>query len=210
MLKRSGFRKQSLEEVKIKQASKKPHVKQKKPKVTQTSYKDVKASKVAKQAKQKESNKGYKAPKWFNKIPPGSHGNNPALKRAWKAISDLYRQEDFLLYQGHCPICHTHIERWQDLQLGHFHRYSLCNSWFKLERRNLLGICAGCNINDGGLTSFKFAERLKQRYGEDIILWIELENKTYVGKKMEAWALVDFVARLRPELVEEVINTPHE
>lgn len=155
-----------------------------------------------KQPKRKPLEK-YKAPKWFNRIAYGSHGSTPAQKRVWKALSDRYRQEDYEVFQGHCPICSKHIERWQDLQLGHFHRWSVCNSWFKYERRNLLGICAGCNIHDGGITSFKFAERLKERYGEDIILWIEIENEKYRGLKMETWALVDYLSRISPELVSK-------
>jgi hypothetical protein len=151
--------------------------------------------------KSRTKTKGYKPPRWFNAIPTGAHGSTPAMKRAWKVLSDTYRQEDYKIYGGRCPICNNAVEDWKYLQLGHFHRYSLCNGWFKLERRNLLGICAGCNYNDGGLTSFKFAERLKQRWGEDVILWIEIENQNCRNTKMETWALVDYVAKLRPDLV---------
>lgn len=168
---------------------------------TQLKRKTALKAKPTKRKRRKPLEK-YKAPRWFNRIPYGSHGSTPAQKRLWKVLSDTYRQEDFELYQGRCPICNKPVEDWNHLQLGHFHRWSLCNSFFKFARENLLGICASCNIHDGGLTSYKFAERLKQKYGEDHLLWIEQENQRWVGKKMETWALVDYVAKVRPDLVD--------
>jgi hypothetical protein len=204
-MKRSGFRKQSIEEVKAKQASKMPKVRQKVPKATKTSYKDENAAKEAKQARKKASEKGYKPPKWFNAIKTGAHGKTPAQKRLWKVVSDTYRKEDFEKYGAHCPCCGIHFERWQDGQLGHWYRYSLCNGWLKYSRENLALICSGCNKKDDSITNWKLGETLKMRYGEDVLLWIELENKRAEnrGIKQEVWMCVDYVARLRPDLVKE-------
>lgn len=186
-LKRTGFKRKTYDEIVSKQAAKRhkmPQVKSKPKKVA------------------KSPQKGYKPPKWFSSLPLGSHGSTPAQKKYWKVISDTYRKEDFEKYNARCPICTRPMESWQQLQLGHFHRWSLCNAWFKFERKNLLSICAGCNQNDGGLTSIKFSERLKEKYGEDIIDWIETENEKYRGQKMEVWEIVDKVAQLRPDLIE--------
>ncbi len=161
----------------------------------------LRAKKTTKRKKRTPLEK-YKAPAWFNRIPYGSHGSTPAQKRLWKVVSDTYREEDWETFGPNCPICNRHLESWKDGQLGHFHRYSLCHGWFKYERRNLAMICAGCNINDGGLTSFKFAEVLRMRFGEDTILWIEQENQRYKGSKLETWQCVDYVAKIAPHLVE--------
>lgn len=144
----------------------------------------------------------YKPPKWFNQIPYGSHGSTPAQKRLWKLISDKYRQEDYEFYEGRCPLCSKPLESWKDMQLGHFHRWSVCNSWFKFERKNLLGICAGCNIHDGGLTSYKFGEELKMLWGDDVIDWIEKENERFRGLRMETWKIVDYASKVAPELCD--------
>lgn len=152
--------------------------------------------------RKKTAQKGYVVPKWFNAIKLGSHGNTPAQKRYWKVLSDTYREEDYKTYNGKCPLCHRHIEDWKQLQLGHFHRWSVCNSWFKFERRNLLSICASCNVNDGGLTSYRFAEVLKQKYGEQHIEWIEKTNEAFRGQKMETWEIVSRVEELRPDLIK--------
>lgn len=134
-------------------------------------------------------------------IKPGAHGNTPAQKRLWRVVSEKYRQDDWNTYGPHCAVCGAFLETWEHGQLGHFHRYSLCNGWFKYERRNMAMICAGCNMNDGGLTSFKFAEALRIRYGEDIILWIEQENQRHRGEKLEDWMIVDYAATVDPSRV---------
>lgn len=206
-MKRSGFKQKSYEEVKKSQAAKVPHTRQKKPKVTKTSYKDTKTAKEAKQGKQKASNKGYKPPQWFNSIKPGAHGKSLAQKRLWRVISETYREYDYNTFGPNCPCCGIYLERWQDGQLGHWQRYSLCNGWFKYERRNLALICAGCNMSDDAITLWKLGETLKMRYGEDILLWIEQENKASHNKgvKQEVWMCVDYASRVAPH---RVINTP--
>lgn len=156
----------------------------------------------ANKRKSKDLSKGYKPPKWFTRIKPGGHGNTPAQKRLWRVVSETYRQEDIDRWGAFCPCCGKPFETYHDAQLGHWLRYSLCNSWMKFERVNLAAICPGCNYLDDAITLQKLGEALRLRYGEDTLLFIEQENLRMRGKKIETWAIVDYVARLRPDLVE--------
>lgn len=148
------------------------------------------------------SKKGYKPPKWFTSIKPGSHGNTPAQKKHWKIVSETYRKEDWEKYNGKCVSCETRLERWEDGQLAHFKAWSVCNSWFKYERKNLALSCPNCNRLSDGVVGLRFAKELQRRHGDHILDWIESENEKYRGQKMEVWELVDKTAKLRPELVE--------
>jgi len=203
MLKRSGFRQQSLTEIKEKQAIKrekdklKPRTPLKRSKLTSKGVKPKKTVKSTKSPK-----KGYKAPKWFTSIKAGSHGNNPAQKKHWRVVSETYRKEDFEKYHGKCVSCETRLERWEDGQLAHFKAWSVCNSWFKYERKNLALSCPNCNRLSDGVIGVNFARELQKRHGEDILFWIEAENLKYRGVKMEVWEHVDKVAKLRPDLVK--------
>lgn len=145
--------------------------------------------------------KGYKPPKWFTALPYGSHGSTPTQKRFWWVISQTYREEDFKRYKGRCVSCGKKLIDWRDGDLAHFKKYSVCNSWFKFERKNLALSCKGCNQRDDGMTGFRFGEELKRRHGDDIIEWIERENQKHSGQKMHDWEIVDKVAALRPDLV---------
>jgi hypothetical protein len=201
-MKRSGFRKQSLQEIKEKQAIKR----EKKMAQAKTSpRKPQKALGRAKKAKTrkvtKSPQKGFKTPKWFNSIKVGSHGNNPAQKKHWRVVSETYRKEDFEKYHGKCVSCPTVLERWEDGQLAHFKAWSVCNSWFKYERKNLALSCPNCNRLSDGMVGIKFAQELQKRHGKDILGWIEKENLKYKSIKMEVWEHVDKVAKLRPDLV---------
>lgn len=171
---------------------------------TRTPAKRHRIAQVKRKAKKapKSPSKGYKPPKWFQKIKPGGHGNTPAQKRLWRVVSETYRQEDIARWGAFCPCCGKPFETYHDAHLGHWLRYSLCNSWMKFERVNLAAICPGCNYLDDAITLQKLGEALKFRYGEDTLLFIEQENLRMRGKKMETWAIVDYVARLRPDLVE--------
>lgn len=209
MLKRSGFTPPSKEKIAEINQKKRDRIinskDKKKPKATKSSYKDKNAAKVAKQAKKKASEKGYKAPKWFTSIKVGAHGKTPAQKKLWRVVSETYREHDYNTYGPNCPCCGIHLERWQDGQLGHWQRYSLCNGWFKYERKNLALICAGCNMSDDAITLWKLGETLKMRHGEDILLWIDLENKASHNKgvKQEVWMCVDYASRIAPHRVVE-------
>lgn len=149
----------------------------------------------------KVSHKGYKPPKWFMKIKPGSHGSTPAQKRYWKVISDTYREADWKKYKC-CVSCKQRIEHWKDGDLAHFKKYSVCNSWFKFQRENLALSCKGCNQRDDGPVGHAFGEELKRRYHKGILEWIESTNQAFKGQKMETWDIVERTAQLRPDLVE--------
>lgn len=190
-MKRTGFKHKTLDEVRAIQATKRSKLRSK-------PIKPKKGSKVP-----KTPNKGYKPPKWFNKIKAGAHGNTPAQKRYWKVVSDTYRLQDFNDYKGKCVSCHVTFERWQDGQLGHYKAWSVCNSWFKYERKNLALQCGGCNRRSDGPTNEAFKKELQRRHGNNIIDWIEKTNECFRGQKMEVWELVERTARLRPDLVEK-------
>lgn len=206
-MKRSSFQpptKEKIAELNQKKRSRIINSKDKKTqKATKTSYKDKNAAKEAKQGKQKASEKGYKAPKWFTSIKVGAHGKTPAQKKLWRVVSETYREYDYNTYGPNCPCCGIHLERWQDGQLGHWLRYSLCNGWFKYSRENLALICSGCNMSDDAITLWKLGETLKMRHGEDILLWIDLENKAVHNKgvKQEVWMCVDYASRIAPHRV---------
>jgi hypothetical protein len=153
-------------------------------------------------SKRKIASRGYVVPKWFNRIKLGSHGNTPAQKRYWKVVSDTYRKADWEQYGGKCVSCPSILENWQDGQLAHYKAWSVCNAWFKFERKNLGLSCPNCNRLSDGVIGNRFAKELQRRHGEHILDWIETTNECFRGQKMEVWEIVDKVANLRPDLVE--------
>lgn len=64
--------------------------------------------------------------------------------------------------------------------------------------------CAGCNKKDDSITAHKIGEVLKLRYGDDILLWVEQENLRLQKQKhkIEEWHIVDYVEKMRPDLVD--------
>lgn len=205
-LKRSGFKPptpQKLKELKERKYAKAVIESKatKPPRASKLTSKGVKKPKGSKSSK--NPHKGYKPPKWFTSIPLGSHGNNPAQKKYWKVVSETYRKEDFEKHNGKCVSCPAHLERWQDGQLAHFKAWSVCNAWFKYERKNLALSCPNCNRLSDGVIGHNFSQELKRRHGEDITDWIEAENLKYRSQKMEVWQIVEKVSQLRPDLVRE-------
>lgn len=163
----------------------------KRSKLTSKGSKRVKGSGLT-----KTINKGYVVPKWFKSLKLGSHGNTPAQKKYWGVVSETYRKEDFEKYHGKCVSCPTILERWQDGQLAHYKAWSVCNSWFKYERKNLALSCPNCNRLSDGNIGHAFGEELKRRYGEEHLNWIETENLKYRGQKMEVWQIVEATEKL--------------
>ncbi len=92
--------------------------------------------------------------------------------------------------------CSIRFERWQDGQLGHYKAWSVCNAWFKYERKNLALQCGGCNRRSDGPTNEAFKQELIRRHGNGVIDWIETENLKYRGQKMEVWEIVERVEKL--------------
>lgn len=146
----------------------------------------------------------YRVPKWFSKLPAGSHGSTPSQKKAWKVVSDYVRQRDFAKYGPYCADqCGQIIWDWKDTDAGHYKAWSVCHGLFKYELKNLLMQSSNCNRRSDGPTGLGLSETLKARYGKDILQWIETENEKYRGKKIEEWELVEMVAKLCPSLVKE-------
>ena len=202
-MKTTGFRKQSPQEIKEKQdkttARRIASLKAKQAKAIKRTPKPKKPV-GAKNKPKKTVVKGYIVPKWYSKLKPGSHGSTPTQKKYWKVLSDTYRKADWEKY-GTCVSCHKHIEHWQDGDLAHFKRYSVCNSWFKFQRENMALSCKNCNRNDDGVVGHTFGEELKRRHHKGILEWIEATNLTFKGQKMQEWEIVEKVANLRPDLV---------
>lgn len=194
-MKRSGFKKKTLEEVKEKQASKIARTKAKPRKAIK---RKVKAKKPA-----KTPQKGYKPPSWFMSIPYGSHGSTPTQKRYWKATSDFIRKRDFEKYGGKCVSCPRILADWKDGDCAHFKKYSVCNSWFKFHHTNLALSCKKCNKRDDGVVGHAYGEELKRRHHKAIVDWIETTNRCYKGQKMEQWEIVEKVLEMFPELEDK-------
>lgn len=159
-----------------------------------------------KKTTKKRKTKRYQAPKWFTKLPTGSHGSTPAQKRLWKVVSDLVRERDWHKYQGRCVSCGTYIPDWKAGDAGHWIPWSTCNSWFKFDQMNVALQCKGCNIGLARKSradiGHAFGEELNRRYGIGTTDYLREVNKTYVSKKLEDHQCVDYVARLRPDLVD--------
>lgn len=133
---------------------------------------------------------GWKPPKWFNTIAPGSHGSNPVQKRLWKLTSDYVRIHEFYTYGNKCVSCNRQFESWKSAQCGHYKTWGASNSYAKYNLQNLAIQCAFCNRDSGANIGYKFAEQLKQRHGDDILERIEIEDQRHRGAKMENIILV--------------------
>lgn len=147
--------------------------------------------------------KGYKAPRWFRSIKAGSHGSTPAQKKLWRVVSETYRQQDWKK-DPRCRTCSTSLASWQDGQCGHYKAFTLCNGWFKYERKNLALQCSTCNANfhkDNAIGGY-LSDYLKKTYGKNILKWIDTENQKHRGEKIKEWEIVDYVARMRPDLIK--------
>jgi hypothetical protein len=153
-----------------------------------------------KQKKVRRVKEAFVVPGWFRSLPLGSHGSTPAQKKYWKVISDTYREEDWYDHHGKCVSCDRKLEHWRDGDLGHYKAWSVCNSWFKYERKNLALQCKGCNRLSDGTVGTRFGKELQRRYGNPILSWIDKENQKYTGQKMEVWQIVECVKTLRPDL----------
>ena len=146
----------------------------------------------------------YKVPSWFSKLKPGSHGNTPSQKKAWKVVSDYVRERDWKKYHGFCADgCGTRIEDWRNGDCGHYLAWSVCHGLFKFCLENLVLQASNCNRRSDGVIGHGLGEELKRRHGDNHLEWIEMENEKYRGKKIEEWELVEMVARLRPDLATE-------
>lgn len=146
----------------------------------------------------------YKVPKWFSRLPTGSHGSTPSQKKAWKVVSDYVREKDFILYGGKCVSCPRIIPTVQDGDAGHFKPWSNCHGMMKFYTKNIALQCQFCNRYRSGIEAgYYFGEALKRRHGENFIEEFETLNEQHRGKKIEEWELVEMVAKLRPDLVKD-------
>jgi hypothetical protein len=120
-------------------------------------------------------------------------------------VSEYVRQRDFHLY-GKCVSCGHHFRHWSEAQAGHWLPYSICHSFYKFDPTfNIHAQCAGCNTGlyrSGAHIGHEMGEEMKRRYGADVLDIIKQDNERFRGMKMDVWAIVDFAARLRPDLAK--------
>lgn len=159
--------------------------------------------KAKKLPKRKPKALPYKVPKWFSKLPAGSHGSTPSQKKAWKVVSDYVRKTDWETSRKCRDGCGAIIEDWKDADCGHWKSWSVCHGMFKYELKNLALQASNCNRRSDGVVGYGLANYLIHKYGSDHLEWIEQENEKHRGKKIEEFELVEMVAKLRPDLVKE-------
>jgi hypothetical protein len=134
----------------------------------------------------------YVPPQWFKKLPPGaSHGSNAHQKRLWRLVSEYVRQRDFKKY-GCCVSCNKRFGAWNEGQAGHFKAWSVCNGMFKFNVDNLALICSNCNFVSDGVVNARFADEMRRRYGHDYVEWVDAQNKTHQGTKMDLPEIVSY------------------
>jgi len=146
----------------------------------------------------------YKVPKWFKRLPVGSHGSTPSQKKAWKVVSDYVRERDFTKY-GTCVSCYERFSDWKNGHAGHYKPWTLSNGLFKYDVVTISLQCATCNWNlkkSDAETGARFKEELERRHKIDIDEYVRNGNTFYKDKKIEEWELVEMVAKLRPDLIQ--------
>lgn len=123
-----------------------------------------------------------KQDKWITSIPKGSHGSGDLQKRLWKLVSDYVRIRDWYKYKGQCVATGIYIHHWKDGDAGHFIGWKTCNQIFKFDERNIHLQSPMSNRLGYADVGHNFGERLKQRYGENILQTLQQDNLKYQGK----------------------------
>jgi len=195
-LKRSGFRKQSLEEIRVKQAKKRAN-----------------ATKLPKSPKKRTQvkNRPIKTistpvPDWIKAIPENkSHGSGTYQKRLWKLTSDFVRIRDFHKY-GVCAATGKMFESWKgaNIQAGHLKPYSTCNGLYKFDVRNIHAQ-DGYNNKFGNYDDFRNFEKEVKRRGYDWDLF-EKESNANNGARLydsEVIKQMEVVLKMMERLPEQ-------
>lgn len=173
-MKRGTFRKQSIEEIRLKQEKKRRAL--------------LSATKKPKPAP-KGKNKSIKTistplPNWIKAIPENkSHGSGTYQKRLWKLTSDYVRIRDFHKY-GVCAATGKRFEHWhmQNVQAGHLKPYATCNGLYKFDTRNIHAQ-DGYNNKFGNYDDFRNFEKEVKRRGYDWDLF-EKESNANSGARI--------------------------
>lgn len=178
-MKRSGFRQQSLEEIKEKQAVKRSKyllVPMKPRKTALRTKTSVAGQNLPKKAHAKA------LPNWLRAIPESqSHGSGTFQKRLWKITSDYVRIRDFYAY-GCCVATGKRFEHWNESHAGHLKPYSTCNGLFKFDIRNIHAQHGNSN-KWGNFDTFRDFEKVVRNRGYDFDLF-EKENRDAQGSSL--------------------------
>lgn len=204
MLKRSGFRKQSIEEVKEKKAIKRA--------------KDLAKPKAISPYMKRKKKEKAELPKWLKAIPESqSHGSGTYEKRLWKITSDYVRIRDWYGFKQ-TSVDGKWLESWQQGQAGHYISYSVCKNMFKFNLNNIHLQSANSNQLSSASDGHKYGQEITKRYGEGFIEGLHNENRKhadlkYTNKEVEEAIkeiLIDFDrSEERPEYVRrarELLN----
>lgn len=177
-MKRVGFKRKTLEEVRTKQASKPKPSKNKK-------IKDKWASVLTRNI-------------WYKSIPEGSHGSNTIEKRLWRLVTDYVRICDFEDY-GTCISCNEPFTTWNESQGGHYRPFGKCKGYKKYDFRNVFGQCAFCNsrMNEDKFEGGRiFAENIIARHGERRLTYINTFTSEEWSCKREVPVLLDMMLEI--------------
>lgn len=108
--------------------------------------------------------------KWLKAIPElKSHGSNSLQKRLWRVTSDYVRIRDFYKYDRECIATGDKIRHWTEGDAGHWKSYAVCRGLFKFDPLNIHLQNKTSNGWGGQEIGHQFGERMKQRYGDDIL-----------------------------------------
>jgi len=212
-VKNSGFRQQSLEEVKAKQAVKRAKylLVPMKPRKYALSSKTTATGK-----KSGKNNKGKSLPNWLKAIPESqSHGSGTFQKRLWRLTSDYVRIRDFYAY-GCCVATGKRFETWKESHAGHLKPYSTCNALFKFDIRNIHAQHGNSN-KWGNFDTFRDFEKVVRNRGYDFDAF-ERQNRQAQGASLrDSEVLEEIKKRLilmkklpeKPEYFERALALLH-
>ena len=190
-MKKTGFKKPSLEEIKEKQAQKRLKLLSQPPKARKPR---VSLKNTGKRQNFKKSTKGKVLPNWLKAIPESqAHGSGTFQKRLWRLTSDYVRIRDFYLY-GCCAATGKRIEHWSQGQAGHLKPYSTCNALFKFDVRNIHLQSASSN-KWGNFDTFRDYEKVVRNRGYDFDNF-ERENNLANGSRLYDADVVEEIKKI--------------
>lgn len=113
---------------------------------------------------------------------------------AWPLMSRYVRMSQV---KDGCITC-SKVDRWQDMQAGHFKHAGKCNP-VSYDFRNVNNQCPSCNkMHDGRLDVY--AEKLEERYGYGIIQELTLKKNMSLKGKDKRQFIYDVIADLQSKL----------
>lgn len=144
-------------------------------------------------------------PAWLKAIPEGRHGSGTLQKRLWRLTSDYCRIRDWLRY-GECIATEQRMKDWNSGQGGHYRSYTSCNGMFKFDPINIHLQTAKSNSWPTSQTWETFATNLRQRYGSEIIDFIDAVNRNTPLKITTELVMADIERKV--EMIKTLSHYP--